>query len=300
MPHDILLDKDGCWRAAESAFLNAAGLCGFRELRAPSSAGPDALRKAAEQAALPDAGLPLKLCGLIDAPEGRLFCAELIGPPYPAAAAELISLAGDFLALLNLPDIQLELAPGGESDGLTARLEAMNLAWQENPALPPDSFSLLCGGETLCAGGRREGQWAGAGFAVDGEKLLAALAARGIALPGPEPCALYIAADGEEAEIAAMAMAADLRGEGFAAESGLMGLPVSEQLACAERIGARFTMVLDADCLAAGRAEIRDTATGETFETAFGEALSRFFYDRQILELTGALEGLPLGPELGE
>ena len=173
MPHDILLDKDGCWRAAESAFLNAAGLCGFRELRAPSSAGPDALRRAAEQAALPDAGLPLKLCGLIDAPEGRLFCAELIGPPYPAAAAELISLAGDFVALLNLPDIQLELAPGGEAAGLTARLEAMNLAWQENPALPPESFSLLCGGETLCAGGRREGQWDGAGFAVDGEKLKA-------------------------------------------------------------------------------------------------------------------------------
>ena len=89
MPHDILLDKDGCWRAAESAFLNAAGLCGFRELRAPSSAGPDALRRAAEQAALPDAGLPLKLCGLIDAPDG--FSAQSssdrpIPPPRPSSS----------------------------------------------------------------------------------------------------------------------------------------------------------------------------------------------------------------------
>lgn len=300
MPYDIVLDKGGCRRAAENAFLNAAGLCGFRELRLPPQSGPETLRKSAEDSGLPAAGLPLKLCSLVDAPEGRIFCAELIGPPYPAAAAELISLAGDFFALLSLADPRLKLSAGGDSPQLCAWLAKLELAWEEDPALPPDSFSLLCGGEALCAGGRREGKWGGAGFAVDGEKLLAALVAQGIALPGPDPCTLYIAADGKKAEIAAMAMAASLRGEGFAAESGLMGLPVSEQLACAERIGARFTMVLDAGCLAAGRAQIRDAATGETAETGFGEELSRFFYDRQILELTGALEGLPLGPDLGE
>ncbi len=296
MLHDILPGESSRWQAAERIFLDTLHLGGFREIRFARLDGAEAFPAAVLRSGLPAEWLPCKLCGFFDTPEGRQFCAALFGPPYPAAAAELISLAGDFLALAGLPDLRLETGPCEGAASLAARLDAMNLDARPS-SLSPGTFAFLRGETPICAGGRLDSEIPGAWFSIGGEQLLTALAEEGVELPAPDPCVLYIAPADEEAEIAAAAMAAGLRGEGFAAECGLMGLPPAEDLSCAERTGARFTMTLDKNSLAAGRAEIRSTATGETAETGFGEELARFFSNWQIAELTGALEGISLQPD---
>ena len=57
-------------------------------------------------------------------------------------------------------------------------------------------------------------------------------------------------------------------------------------------------MVIGDDELANHRAKIKNMATGETTEVDLEDDLSKFLYDQELQELSGALDSGEVSPEL--
>ena len=202
-------------------------------------------------------------------------------------------------------------------EGLKKRLDALGIAYTVNPRIvrgldyyTKTVFEFVSGDigaqSTVCGGGRYDGlikslggaDQPGIGYAMGIERLLMVLEAQGIEIPKPAPCDLYIASMGEDAAVRAMELAAGLRSEGFAAESDLVGRSLKAQMKYADKIGAKFSMVIGDDELAAGKAKVKNMATGETAEVELDGDLSKFFYDHELAELSGALDSGEVSPEL--
>ncbi len=202
-------------------------------------------------------------------------------------------------------------------EGLKKRLDALGITYTVNPRIvrgldyyTKTVFEFVSGDigaqSTVCGGGRYDGlikslggaDQPGIGYAMGIERLLMVLEAQGIEIPKPAPCDLYIASMGEDAAVRAMELAAGLRSEGFAAESDLVGRSLKAQMKYADKIGAKFSMVIGGDELAAGKAKVKNMATGETAEVELDGDLSKFFYDHELAELSGALDSGEVSPEL--
>ena len=96
---------------------------------------------------------------------------------------------------------------------------------------------------------------------------------------------------GEEASVKALGLAASLREEGFSAECDIIGRSVKAQMKYADKIGARYSMILGDNELAENKAKIKNMATGETSEVALDdETLTRFFYDAGIDDLSESIK----------
>lgn len=201
-------------------------------------------------------------------------------------------------------------------EGLKKRLDALGIAYTVNPRIvrgldyyTKTVFEFVSGDigaqSTVCGGGRYDGlikslggaDQPGIGYAMGVERLLMVLEAQGIEIPKPNPCDLYIASMGEAASVFAMKLAADLRSEGFAAESDLIGRSLKAQMKYADKIGAKYSMVIGDNELAEGRAKVKNMSTGETADLDLNGDLSKFFYDQELSELAGALETGDLPPE---
>ena len=158
---------------------------------------------------------------------------------------------------------------------------------------------------TVCGGGRYDGlikslggaDQPGIGYAMGIERLLMVLEAQGIQIPKPSPCDLYIASMGENASVFAMKLASDLRNEGFAAESDLIGRSLKAQMKYADKIDAKYSMVIGDDELAAGKAKVKNMSTGETHELDLNGDLSKFFYDQELAELSDSFGTGNISPE---
>lgn len=201
-------------------------------------------------------------------------------------------------------------------EGLKKRLDALGIAYTVNPRIvrgldyyTKTVFEFVSGDigaqSTVCGGGRYDGlikslggaDQPGIGYAMGVERLLMVLEAQGIEIPKPNPCDLYIASMGENASVFAMKLASDLRSEGFAAESDLIGRSLKAQMKYADKIGAKYSMVIGDNELAEGRAKVKNMSTGETADLDLNGDLSKFFYDQELSELVGALETGDLPPE---
>lgn len=201
-------------------------------------------------------------------------------------------------------------------EGLKKRLDALGIAYTVNPRIvrgldyyTKTVFEFVSGDigaqSTVCGGGRYDGlikslggaDQPGIGYAMGVERLLMVLEAQGIEIPKPNPCDLYIASMGEAASVFAMKLASDLRSEGFAAESDLIGRSLKAQMKYADKIGAKYSMVIGDNELAEGRAKVKNMSTGETADLDLNGDLSKFFYDQELSELAGALETGDLPPE---
>lgn len=201
-------------------------------------------------------------------------------------------------------------------EGLKKRLDALGIAYTVNPRIvrgldyyTKTVFEFVSGDigaqSTVCGGGRYDGlikslggaDQPGIGYAMGVERLLMVLEAQGIEIPKPNPCDLYIASMGEAASVFAMKLASDLRSEGFAAESDLIGRSLKAQMKYADKIGAKYSMVIGDNELAECRARVKNMSTGETADLDLNGDLSKFFYDQELSELAGALETGDLPPE---
>lgn len=201
-------------------------------------------------------------------------------------------------------------------EGLKKRLDALGIAYTVNPRIvrgldyyTKTVFEFVSGDigaqSTVCGGGRYDGlikslggaDQPGIGYAMGIERLLMVLEAQGIQIPKPSPCDLYIASMGENASVFAMKLASDLRNEGFAAESDLIGRSLKAQMKYADKIGAKYSMVIGDDELAAGKAKVKNMATGETHELDLNGDLSKFFYDQELAELSDSFGTGNISPE---
>ena len=201
-------------------------------------------------------------------------------------------------------------------EGLKKRLDALGIAYTVNPRIvrgldyyTKTVFEFVSGDigaqSTVCGGGRYDGlikslggaDQPGIGYAMGIERLLMVLEAQGIQIPKPSPCDLYIASMGENASVFAMKLASDLRNEGFAAESDLIGRSLKAQMKYADKIDAKYSMVIGDDELAAGKAKVKNMTTGETHELDLNGDLSKFFYDQELAELSDSFGTGNISPE---
>ena len=196
-------------------------------------------------------------------------------------------------------------------EGLKKRLDALGVSYTVNPRIVRglDYYvrtvfefvsSDLGAQSTVCGGGRYDGlikslggpDQPGIGYAMGVERLLMVMKAQGIEIPAPAPCDLYIGSIGEEASVEALRLCGILRGEGFSAECDIVGRSVKAQMKYADKIGARFSMVLGDNELAEKKATVKNMATGENAEVMLdGEPLKQFLYNAGLDGLSDSLKG---------
>ena len=89
-------------------------------------------------------------------------------------------------------------------------------------------------------------------------RLILAMRELGIAEPQARRPVLYIAALGEAAQVKAMAIVERLRREGKYAECDIVGRSLKAQMKYANKIGARYTLILGDSEIESGKAPLRN------------------------------------------
>lgn len=170
---------------------------------------------------------------------------------------------------------------------------------------------------TVCGGGRYDGlieelggqPTPALGFAMGIERLMLVLKAQGVELPCDSSCDLYIAALGEDAEIKAFALAQELRQASISTEIDIVGRGLRAQMKYANKIGARFSMVIGDDDLESGSAKVKNMKTGASFDAPLdGDFLEVFTsnavgggdHSRYLDELKAGVSALFGSPKGGD
>lgn len=122
---------------------------------------------------------------------------------------------------------------------------------------------------TVCGGGRYDGlleeiggaAGPGMGFAMGIERILLVLKAQGCLPESEEAPQIFIASIGQTA--AALALSQKLRENGIYASCDVAGRSLKAQMKNADRLGARFSLVLGEDEVKSGEAQLKNMETGE-------------------------------------
>jgi histidyl-tRNA synthetase len=115
----------------------------------------------------------------------------------------------------------------------------------------------------------------GIGFALGQERLALILAALGRPVPARRPELFFVSAD-EAGAREALQRAAALRKAGVACDLDARGGKLARQFKQAERVGARYALVLGGDEVATGRAKLKDLATREETPVLLADLAGRF------------------------
>ena len=127
---------------------------------------------------------------------------------------------------------------------------------------------------TVCGGGRYDGlveqlggiPTPGIGFSVGLERLIDVLTKKGL-LPEPQnDIALFIASIGEDATNFAFKLATDLRTKGVSVEFDHLSRSVKAQLKYADKLNAKYSVVLGDDEITSGVASVKNMNSGEVKE----------------------------------
>lgn len=171
----------------------------------------------------------------------------------------------------------------------------------------PSGERLVCGG-----GGRYGGliqelggnPTEGIGFAMGLERLLSTMVAEGCDFPPLNTCDVYIASMGAAAGVKAFQLANLLRSEGFFAQSDLMGRSVKAQMKYANKIGAKYVIVLGEDELQKGEALLKSMHSGKTaairLDGSFSDTVYEEIMSSAYAELEEAADNLGLDIHGGE
>ena len=124
---------------------------------------------------------------------------------------------------------------------------------------------------TICAGGRYDGliedlggnPMPALGFAAGIERLLMTMDAQGVEIPSPSPCDIYVASMGDNAHKKAGELCLALRKAGMYAEFDVVGRGLKAQMKYANKLSARFSIVLGDDELAGGIGKLKAMDSGE-------------------------------------
>ncbi|MBR2723804.1 MAG: hypothetical protein IKB77_05665 [Lentisphaeria bacterium] len=93
---------------------------------------------------------------------------------------------------------------------------------------------------------------------------------------------------GDAASLEAMRIVSDLRANGVSAQTDVVGRSLKAQMKFADKIGAKYTMVLGDNEIAEGKAKIKNMNTGEANETELAD-LGENFMEFLVREATAAL-----------
>ncbi|MCR5653456.1 MAG: histidine--tRNA ligase [Ruminococcus sp.] len=143
---------------------------------------------------------------------------------------------------------------------------------------------------TVCGGGRYDGlieelggqRLPSLGYAMGLERLLMVMDNQGINIPKPEPCALYVAGLGEQAQVKAFEIIGAVRSCGLQAETDIVGRGLRAQMKYADKIGARFSMVIGDNELDENKAIVKNMENGEQTEFVLDSTFAEKFADLQL------------------
>ena len=152
---------------------------------------------------------------------------------------------------------------------------------------------------TVCGGGRYDGlieELGGAhvpslGFGMGIERLALLLKNQGIKLPEAKRCDIYLAPIGDKASLKAARLAQELRQSGVGAQFDIAGRSVKAQMKFANKLGAKFTVVIGDDDIESGVLKVKNMDSGEITEMpldSFGEEFLEMSLQQSCKDLQDA------------
>jgi len=176
-----------------------------------------------------------------------------------------------------------------------AHLKAQNIEFTVNPHIvrgldyyTRTVFEFISGDigaqSTVCGGGRYDGligqmggpQTPSLGFAMGIERLMMVLKNQNAEMPEAKTSDLYIAVLGEKAGLKASELCSKLREEGYKVQTDICGRGLKAQMKFADKIGAKFSMVLGDDEVDSAKAMIKDMQSGVQTEVNLNEIVEDF------------------------
>ena len=114
----------------------------------------------------------------------------------------------------------------------------------------------------------------GIGFGMGEERLALMLEAAGRPVPESRPAVFFVSAD-EAGRREGLRRATELRRAGIACDVDARGGKLARQFKQAERVGARYALVLGASEVASGQAKLKDMSTREEIPVALADLAAR-------------------------
>lgn len=138
---------------------------------------------------------------------------------------------------------------------------------------------------TVCGGGRYDGlvdalggqKTPSLGFAMGLERLMLLMEAQNCPFPEASKPDLFIVALGDKATLKAVELCKDMRAEGFTALMDLNQRSVRAQMKYADKLDARYNIVIGDNEVNEGTAKLKDMTTGEETEIALDTFVSGFY-----------------------
>lgn len=135
---------------------------------------------------------------------------------------------------------------------------------------------------TLCGGGRYNGlvegiggpDVPGIGFAMSIERLLLALEAEGIELDVEDNLDIYVVAMGDEAKLKSAELISSFRAKGITADMDYVDRKMKAQMKSADRLGAKFVIVLGDSELEESAVNVKEMETGNQEKVAFHDLVN--------------------------
>lgn len=146
---------------------------------------------------------------------------------------------------------------------------------------------------TVCGGGRYDGlieelggkHLPSLGFAMGIERLLMLMDKQGIEIPKPSTCDLYVAVMGESASLKSFEIIKAVRSCELIAETDIVGRGLRAQMKYADKIGAKFSMVLGDNEIEQGKAVIKNMSSGEQTEIVLDDTFAEKFMVLQLADV---------------
>ncbi len=143
---------------------------------------------------------------------------------------------------------------------------------------------------TVCGGGRYDelvSQMGGPhlpslGFGMGIERLLMIMQAENCVFKPADQIDIYIAPIGKAAALKATEICTAIRAEGFKAVTDVVGRGIKAQMKYADKIGAKYCVVIGDDELEANLCRIKDMQSGKTVETSINEGIVNALYSFDI------------------
>ena len=145
-------------------------------------------------------------------------------------------------------------------------------------------------GLVLAGGGRYDGlvqemggaAQPGLGFAMGLERLLMVMDEQGCSFSEDIGCDLYLVSMGSEAAKRCFTIATALREGGVSVECDIVGRSLKAQMKYADKLGARYTIVVGDNELETGVAQLKDMQTGATEEIRLDDSLYTTLYNKSL------------------
>ena len=149
---------------------------------------------------------------------------------------------------------------------------------------------------TVCGGGRYDGlieelggqHTPSLGFAMGLERLQLVMEAQGCEFPEPSRPDLFIVAMGDKATLKAVEIAKDMRDEGYSVVYDLNGRSLRAQMKYADKINAKYNVVIGDNEVDTKSAVLKDMVTGEQSNISLETFVSGFYsitLDSQLKDL---------------